>query len=435
MNNHAAAHITPGRQSGLSLIELMVAMVIGLIVSLAIFSVLQNFEGRKRTSTSINDIDQAGNYAAFALDKLVRSAGSGISQSDGAMFGCSLTAMIDGAQILPRPAALPAPFAAVNTGTANVFKLIPALIAPGQTTPSVSGKPSDVLVLMSGNGGFGEVATQFTGAPAAGALKVANTIGFRDSDLVLINSVSAGQTGSPCLIEQVIAGFLGFAGGETTTLRLGLGRPRPPPAPPTLYYKDTINGKAIANYTDTSNTMVLNLGNVVDGNPPTFIVVGVGDNNTLFGFDLLHSQNPTKDGNQASFPIADNIFELHALYGIDANNDGKIDTWNAATGDYTPANLTNGTVDAFKRLKTIKAIRIGLITRTALLEKVPAADSPNPISPASLVLFADIAALTNIAALKVTRTLNTDITSEERRYRYKTIETTIPLRNQIMISQ
>ncbi len=422
MKNRAAAHITPGRQSGFSLIELLVAMVIGLIMSLAIFSVLQNLEGRKRTSTSINDIDQAGNYAAYALDKLVRSAGSGISQSDGAMFGCSLTAMKDNAQILPRTAALPAPFAAVNTGTANVFKLIPALIAPGQTTPGVSNKPSDVLVLMSGNGGFGEVATQFTGTPVVAQLTLANTIGFRGDDLVLINDLSAGPTGTPCMIEQVSAGF---AGGATTALTLraaGAGS----------YSGATINGKALTSYNDTNNTMALNLGNVSTGNPPTFIVVGVGNNNTLFGFDLLQNQNPTIGGAQASYPIADNIFELHALYGIDANNDDKIDTWNAATGNYSPANLTNGTVDAFKRLKTIKAIRIGLITRTSLLEKVP--DSPTPISPASLVLFEDIAAPVAGAIPKVTRTLNADITSEERRYRYKTIETTIPLRNQIMIS-
>ena len=125
---------------------------------------------------------------------------------------------------------------------------------------------------------------------------------------------------------------------------------------------------------------------------------------------------------------SDNLHPSRPLVSRIANNDGKIDSWNAATGNYTPANLTNGTVDAFKRLKTIKAIRIGLITRTALLEKVPATDAPNPISPDSLVLFADI------AALKVTRTLNADVNSEERRYRYKTIETTIPLRNQIMIS-
>lgn len=79
-------------QSGLSLVELMVAMVIGLIVSLAVFSVLQTFEGRKRSTTSVNDIDQAGNYALYTLDKLLRSAGSGLSQSDGAMFGCTLSA-------------------------------------------------------------------------------------------------------------------------------------------------------------------------------------------------------------------------------------------------------------------------------------------------------------------------------------------------------
>lgn len=80
-------------QRGLSLVELMVAMVIGLIVSLAIFYTLQNFESRKRTTTSLNDIEQAGNFAMFALDRLIRSAGSGLVQGDGGLgFGCSLLA-------------------------------------------------------------------------------------------------------------------------------------------------------------------------------------------------------------------------------------------------------------------------------------------------------------------------------------------------------
>jgi len=48
---------------GFSLIELMVAATIFLVLSIAIFQVLSTNEGQKRTTTSVNDIDQAGNYA------------------------------------------------------------------------------------------------------------------------------------------------------------------------------------------------------------------------------------------------------------------------------------------------------------------------------------------------------------------------------------
>jgi len=383
------------------LVELMVAMVIGLIVSLAVFSVLQTFEGRKRSTTSVNDIDQAGNYALYTLDKLLRSAGSGLSQSDGAMFGCTLSASKGGTQVLPRTAALPAPFATVNTGIANIFKLAPILIVP-----STGSNNSDALVIMSGNGGFGEVATQFSDKPSGAQLKLSNTIGFRGNDLVLINNVSAGPAGTPCLIEQVSPAF---TGGAITDLPLS-GQ----------YYNASINGTGIASYTDVTNTMALNLGNVVAGNPPTFLVIGVGANNTLFGFDLLQNQNPTNGGAQASFPIADSVFELHALYGIDTDNDGKVNSWTQASGNYAPASLTNGSVDAFKRLKTIKAIRIGLIASTSMVESTI-------VAPAKITLFPDLD-----TSLQATRTFSS--TGNDLYYRYRTIETTVPLRNQIMLS-
>ena len=67
------------KQIGFSLIELLVAMIIGLIVSLAVYTVLTTFEERKRTSTSVNDISQSNTYALYLLDKKLRSAGSGFS--------------------------------------------------------------------------------------------------------------------------------------------------------------------------------------------------------------------------------------------------------------------------------------------------------------------------------------------------------------------
>ena len=99
----------PG-MSGFSLIELMVAMVIGLVVTLAISSVLIRSEGSKRSSTSVNDLNQTGAYAAFVLDRAVRSAGSGFSQRWGEVYGCQLD-VSQGAgptRVLPMPAAIPA---------------------------------------------------------------------------------------------------------------------------------------------------------------------------------------------------------------------------------------------------------------------------------------------------------------------------------------
>jgi type IV pilus assembly protein PilW len=65
----------------------------------------------------------------------------------------------------------------------------------------------------------------------------------------------------------------------------------------------------------------------------------------------------------------------------------------------------------------IKALRVGLILRTELAEKAA-------VSGTSLNLFADLG-----SDLKFTRSLS----ETEQRYRYRTVELTVPLRNAMML--
>ena len=64
-NRLLRARIVGRAQRGMTLIELLVAMLISLVLSLAIFGVLASSEGLKRTTTSVNDINQTGNYAMY----------------------------------------------------------------------------------------------------------------------------------------------------------------------------------------------------------------------------------------------------------------------------------------------------------------------------------------------------------------------------------
>lgn len=401
----------------MSLVELMVTLVITLVVSLAIFSVLNSSENRKRASVSINDIGQTGNYAVYALDKLIRSAGSGIAQGDGASFGCTLKAARNGTQVLPRTAALPAPFADVNTGTANLFKLAPLVIVPGGTTPEISGQSSDVLVIMGGHSGTSDVAAEFSSAATAAQVNVASTKGFSGGDQILVSDLSAAPTGDSCLIEEVTSGF---SGGTVTALPVAANTGNS-----SYYYLASINGTSLASFTDTANDVVFNLGNVANGNPPVFAVLGVGDDNTLMGFDLLQNQNPTSSGSQVPYSIADGVFEMHARYGIDSDDDGKVDAWVTATGDFSPASLMAGTATAFKNIRRIKAVRVALIMRTAIAEKETVSNYAAGECDRSNTVISYFCTLTS-----ATRTLD----ESEQHYRYRVVETTIPLRNAVMIS-
>jgi type IV pilus assembly protein PilW len=108
-SSHSSA---PRAEQGFSLVELMVAMAVGMVLTLAVFGVLATAEGRKRVTTSLSDLEQSGNLGLYHLDQWVRSAGSGFSGTasvEKSAYGCLMRAKAEGGQTLPRTEALPAP--------------------------------------------------------------------------------------------------------------------------------------------------------------------------------------------------------------------------------------------------------------------------------------------------------------------------------------
>ncbi|WP_294001154.1 hypothetical protein, partial [Sphaerotilus sp.] len=83
------------------------------------------------------------------------------------------------------------------------------------------------------------------------------------------------------------------------------------------------------------------------------------------------------------------------------------------TGTYAIASLMDGSLAANARLRTIVAVRVGWLLRST-------AQEGSTVAPTSLRLFADLG-----DALTYTRSLS----AAERRYRHRTLESTIPLRN------
>ncbi len=399
------AHALLPRQRGVTLIELMVSLVIGLFLTLAVYTVMGNFESRRRTNTAGSELDKAGALAMAQIDRRLRSAGSGFAQASSFAYGCALHAAKSGVQILPAKTALAAPFASVNPGASGVFRLAPALILPGQTKPGGSGKTSDVLVIMASAAAWGGVPAPFTEAASTDELKktnvltLANTLPFSPNDLVLLSDEQPAEAGgvAPCLVTQVSASA--STGSATSSLALAGD-----------WYAAKVDQTAVTGYSETGTATAL--GNVGLGRLPEFVLVGVGDNNSLYTHDLLQT---TDTPLQAT---AEGVFELHALYGIDTTADNKVDRWvspSASGSGYALSDLSDGSLEAAGKLRNIKAIRVGLILRTALPER-------DEVSAASVTLFNDLNGLTH------TR----DLTSSERHYRYRTLESTIPLRNNIL---
>ena len=393
------------RTAGFSLIELLVAMVIALVVTLAITRVLIVGEGSKRSTTSVNDLSQNGAYAAYLLDRAIRSSGSGFSQSWGTTFGCLLDVSLGPTRVLP--VALPA--SSAFTRVTQPIRLAPIVIAKdlADTTTGTPQVRGDVLVVMAGTGGFGEMEQVVTpGSVSTAGMALQNALGYGTDDLALLAdpTVAGG-----CMLQQVgtrIRGTAGPAvtfGGSGTTYYGGSG----------TYYAANGTNVNLTNF--GASTIALQLGNAAT-NPPQFKLYGVGANNTLVSYDLLQPQP------QDDTPLADGVVEMRALYGLDTSvpPDGTVDTWvdPVAGSDFEAGVLTNGSAASLTRLRQISAIRLGLILRTSLAEK----DYQQP-GGTTLTLFGDLG-----GALPQTRAL----TAGELNYRFRTVEVTIPLRNVLM---
>ncbi|WGT63798.1 PilW family protein [Variovorax paradoxus] len=394
-------------QRGLTLVELLVAMVIGLVVVLAVTSAVTLGEAHKRSTTSTNDMNQSGSYAAYAIDRLLRSAGSGFAQTGTrGVFRCRLSAarLIGGTAttILPRTtSAFPAPFDTLLGGTgaaaAGNLRLAPFLIAKGATAGA-----SDTLVVMGGNAAAGDVSRRIrSGFPDNSNLRLDNTIGLRNGDIGLVSKEGTDD----CLLEQVSSTNTELATAGNEVLALG-GR----------YFTSTGATTSLSTLVADGTALFTPLGNVAANNLQ-FQLIGVNANRTLVAYDLLRAAGTGSDeGTDASAmqALADGVVALYAVYGVDTDSNGTADTW----VDPAAAGYAIGTLMlAPDTMRHIVAARVALVMRGSLYEK-------EPVTPDSLEIFSD---------LPTDRKRTLTIAAEDRNFRYRVIDTTIPLRNMLLL--
>ena len=373
------------RQSaGFTLVELLVAVTIGMALVLAITLMLTRYESGRRTLTSVNDSSMGSAYVSFTLDRIVRSAGSGYAQGWKDSFGCQLLASRSGITTLPRASAFPAPFAAVP----QAMRLAPVVVHAGAGTDG-----SDILAVATGSSGLGESPLPVMTASATGTgLRVPATIGLRAGDLVMVS-----QGATLCMLQQVASGF---AGGADQQLDFG-----------GTYADSDIAGTRLEDLGVGTPAWLSPLGNTT-GNQPMFQLLGVGPNATLVAHDMLQL-----NGSDSVTAIADGVADLRARYGVDTTNDNIIDSWrDPAVAPWDAATLLNGTLDSKIRLSQIVAVRVGVLVRTSTPER-------DSVAPASVTLFSDLG-----STLQATRSLN----AAERLVRWRTVEFTVPLRNALL---
>jgi type IV pilus assembly protein PilW len=376
------------RALGFSLVEVMVAALIGLIGTIVIFQVYAVSEGQKRTTTGGADASQSGLLALYSIEREARMAGFGINYLP--LLGCNVI----GYDRDSSPVRDPIPS----------FKLVAAEITDG-----AAGAP-DTLRFVYGSSALSVSPVRLNTASNAGTTvhKVNIRFGFNVGDLIL-----AGQSGSP---------------GTACTLQQVTRLPDPPEPTENVEHTETVryNKSNIAgqpDYSSWSNTnqnggVIYNLG------PSPSVITYAVSNGQLTYQSLLVSAT--------THVVMDGIVQLQAEYGKDttATPDGTVDVW-----DTTPPT----TPDEWSR---VIALRIALLSRSTEFDKALCSPNPQWISRASGAATATNFVMRNGDGTADTGTAcaaGTPPSPPEpnnwRQYRYRVFETTVPIRNHIWFPQ
>ncbi|MBB6580112.1 type IV pilus assembly protein PilW [Comamonas odontotermitis] len=363
----------------MTLIELMVALTVGLLLALAVTTVIAVTLRQQKVSASVGERDQAGTYAMAQLDKYIRSAGSGFSNTSAlGMLGCTLHAGKGSTTLLPA-ASLAAPFASVSS-------LKAPLAAPVLVEKGVGANGSDVLFVMAAHGAAADVPRAVLPAGSAvPTLAFNNVIDLAPKDLVLV--AASGQ--SDCYVSQI-----NTTASTSATVVLG-----------GAYYAAS-QVTAVQAIVDSKDAYLAALGNSTGGYPMARLF-GVGSGDALYQYDVLQLSG------SAVGTIAEDVSHLFALYGVDTDKDGKVDAWvSPGAAGWTVADLKA----ASSKINQILAIRVAVVTHSHGVKQAG-------ISPATLYAFEDL------GSLKQTITL----TSAQRADRFKVTESIIPLRNNLLV--
>ncbi|MCY1243268.1 Type IV Pilus-assembly protein W [compost metagenome] len=181
------------------------------------------------------------------------------------------------------------------------------------------------------------------------------------------------------------------------------------------YFTSTGATTSLATLAAGGTALFTPLGNV-GANNLQFQLIGVNANRTLVAYDLLRAAGTGSDEGtdlSAMQALADGVVALYAVYGVDTDSNGTVDAWIDPAADYAIGTL----MLAPDTMRHIVAARVALVMRGSLFEKVP-------VTGASLTVFSDLAAASQ-------RTLT--IPEADRNFRYRVIDTTIPLRNMLLL--
>ena len=395
-------------QRGISLVETLVGMTVGLVASLVIMKSFSSSESFRRSVSGTADTVQTAAITSSRLNMLFEEAGASFVQGRN-VWGCKLLVTRNSSAVLPA-ASFPDPFASFP----KTVRVLPVGILDG-------GTESDVIMVMAGSSPSANRDIPFDPSPDGNAASLSvsnpNGIGMANGGVAiddLLLSVPQDVRAAPgaCQIVQVATNFSGGVAVLNASLGLKVVPAESAVVAPATYTSIALNvttssyGKLAA--LKASSPSAFHLGREAAS---TFSLVSVNANGELLEYDMLKRR-----GMQ---PFAENVVLIKARYGVDSGvggkaNDNVIDEWvSPAEAGWTLTDLVDGKSSTEQKIDQIKAIRIGLVLRSG-----QAVSSDAKLT--QIVLFSD---------LPDTKKFTRDLTSSEQVYGYQVFDWVIPLRN------
>lgn len=389
------------RARGLSVVELMVAMVISLIGTIVIFQVYAVNEEVRRNATAGGDEQTNGLVGLMMVERELRHAGYGINDLE--MTGCNMVTY-DKERTPNFPPAYP--------------------LAPVFIKPNADAIPDVLRVIYGG--------TSFTTVPVKLAAEMATVTtfpvvryayGYRPGNMIVI-----GEKNQNCTLREITK----VAGTELQTINgayvdwAGVNR------------TTRWNNPAGVPFTYTGQGKVINLGDLTDETrPPRYneITVQTGTGDPALDNKLV-IQNLW--GQTATFiPVSEQIVQFKAEYGMDDGKDNNtVPAHSLVKDDGIVDRYTIESPASADDWRLVKTIRIAIVSRSAhrlksTVEGSAACDAtpdydPDPKNTVYPVRWAFGPDTPKGRPLDVR---GSPVDANWRCYKYQVYETTVPLRN------
>lgn len=403
----------PSKNRGLTLVELMVGVVIGMIAVIIIMQVAITFEAQKRATVGTAGSTDEGSVGLFTLRREIQSAGYGIVDPD--LINCPIKGHT---QLNQCKADDPVPL----PGQYFNFRLVPVLITQG-----IDGGPDSIAVNYSNSPMMTTPATlqrKFEGDETGNSeeeirFKISNGYGFNAGDVVVLADPMAVDSSNNriCSLYEVT----GLIDADEIEHKFGCyTKPNSNQPDSSRFnrdgglYPDPLSPATAPIY--ANNAKIFNLGS----NPISNSFAVTPEGKLVVNSQLKPGILPTV--------LFENVISFQAQYGLDARPGVQVNlqipaqNFQIGTGGFSDVIEdadSSGTAGDSGDWLRLGAVRIAIVVRNQYPDKPdPGTGLCNTTTTPPTWTWGTVPTLTMAAQL-----------ADWQCYRYKVFESVIPLRN------